>query len=56
MENLVTLIWWRFLWRNNDVVTIYFLKLDFVIISFKNHNLAKSRNFKSPKSKIMKIC
>jgi len=30
----------------------YFLKLDFVIISFKNHNLTKSRNFRSPKLKI----
>jgi len=34
----------------NDVITD-FLNFDFVIISLKNHNLAKSRNFRSPKSK-----
>jgi len=44
----------------SDVVTMTSLKLrhsrflnyDCVIISLKNHNLAKSRNSKSPKSKI----
>jgi len=30
----------------------YILKFDFVITSFKNHYLAKSRNFKSPILKI----
>jgi len=30
-----------------DVITI-FLKFDFVIVSLKIHNLAKSRNFMSP--------
>jgi len=34
-------------WRHN-----WFLKLDFVIISLKNHNLTKLRNFSSPKLKI----
>jgi len=34
-----------------DVITI-FLKFDFVIISFKNHYLAKSQNFRS---QILKI-
>jgi len=29
-----------------------FFKFKFVIISFKNYNLAKSRNFRSPKSKV----
>jgi len=29
-----------------------FLKFDFVISSLKNHNLAKSLNFRSPKSKV----
>jgi len=35
----------------NDVITD-FLKFDFVIISSKKQNLATSRNFKSPKSKV----
>jgi len=30
----------------NDIITT-FLKFDFVTISFKNHYLAKSRNFRS---------
>jgi len=34
-------------WRQN-----WFFKFDFVIINLKNHNFVKSRNFKSPKSKI----
>jgi len=39
----------------NDDITemtsyLIFLKFDFVIISLKNHNLAKSSNFRSPKS------
>jgi len=29
-----------------------FFKFDFVIISLKNHNLAKSRSFRSPKSNV----
>jgi len=39
-----------FRWRNNDDVTE--MTFDFVIISLKNHNLAKSRNFRSPKSMV----
>jgi len=35
----------------NDVITD-FLKFDFVIISLKKQNLATSRNFRTPKSKI----
>jgi len=35
----------------SNVITI-FLKFDFVIISFKNHYLAKSRNFRSPILKV----
>jgi len=34
-------------WRHN-----YILKFDFIIISFKNHYLSKSRNFRSPILKI----
>jgi len=30
----------------------YILKFDFVIISFKNHYLAKSHNFRSPILKV----
>jgi len=33
-------------------VIIDFFKFDFVIFSLKNHNLAKLRNFSSPKLKI----
>jgi len=33
-------------------MTSYFFNFDFVIISLKNHNLAKSRNFRSSTSKI----
>jgi len=32
--------------------TSLILKFDFVIISLKKYNLAKSRNFRSPKSKL----
>jgi len=32
-----------------------FLKFDFVIISLKNHNFAKSRKFRSPVLKINAI-
>jgi len=35
------------LWRRS-----YILKFDFVIISFKKHYLAKSRNFRSPILKV----
>jgi len=35
----------------NHVIT-HFLKFDFVIISLKKHNLGKSRNFRSPKSRV----
>jgi len=35
----------------SDVITDFF-KFDFVIISLKIHNLTKSRNFRSPKSKV----
>jgi len=34
-------------WRYNCI-----LEFDFVIISLKNHNLAKSRNFRSPILKV----
>jgi len=34
----------------NDAIT--FLKFDFVVISLKKHNLAKSRNFRSLKLKV----
>jgi len=47
-KKFVTLFWWHFRWRNgNDDITI-FLKFNFVIISLKKHNLAKSRSFMSP--------
>jgi len=45
--------WWEgfkleILWRYfGDVMANYILKFDFVIISFKNHYLVKSRNFRS---------
>jgi len=52
-------ILWRyfgdvFQWRNGDYVTkmTEFLKFNFVIISLKNHNFVKLRNFSSPKLKI----
>jgi len=38
--------------RNDDDVITDFLKFDFVIISLKKHNLTKSHNFRSPKSKV----
>jgi len=38
-------------WRHN-----YILRFDFVIISFKNHYLAKSWNFKSPILKTKRRC
>jgi len=51
---------WRYFgdvsrWRNDDATKWrhnYILKFDFIIISFKNHYLAKSRNFKPPILKI----
>jgi len=36
-------------WRHH-----YILKFNFVIISFKNHHLAKSRNFRSPILEVMR--
>jgi len=48
MENLATLVWCR---HSNDVITD-FLKVRFVIISFKKHNLGKSPNFRLLKSMV----
>jgi len=47
ISDLMVMTYW------NDVIII-FLMLDFVIISLKNHNLAKSRNFRSPILKVQK--
>jgi len=47
--DVVLMTYWR---RNYDDVILIFLKFDFVMISLKHHNLAKSYNFRSPKSKV----
>jgi len=45
LRDVMVITSWK--WRHN-----YILKFDFVIISFKNHYLAKSQKFKSPILKI----
>jgi len=54
LENLWDVILVTILRHWNDVIT-NFLKFDLVIISLKNHNLAKSRNFRSPILKIKQL-